>query len=749
MKNSQKPDHKSLATLLHWLKEGRFVIPDFQREFEWEAKDIRDLVRSIFLDYYIGSLLLLKGKKETFDALSCEPIYGYDVSEESDYIVLDGQQRLTAINYAFTAPDKPLPNRTGRAFFWIDVTRFMDGDYEEAFEYRWDSRNARRLFSDPQVQFEQHVFPCAIVGASSGYERYEWVRGYQEFWTRRADDLESADPTEAKHARKHAENGKRFGSQVDETINQYQISYNELDRDLDIAKVCDIFTQLNSKGVRLDIFDLMNALLKPRDLQLKHLWRSASERLQFVDTNKMNVYVLQVMSILAQDYCSPRYLYYLLPGQEKTIRLSDGSRRRETLVDDASDFLERWNIAVDALEDAITVLKHPHEYGAVAPRFFPYVSILPVFAALRDQLRRSPAHLHFSGRRKLRHWYWASVFDNRYSGAVESTSTQDYRDVQKWIHDDDKKPQLVEDFERRLSGLDLHNATNSASSVYKGVFNLLVLKGARDWNSGDIPPYDSVDDHHIVPASWGHDHLKPNEINSILNRTPLTAETNRHVIRDRLPNVYLRDLITQNGESAVRKIMEYHYISAAALQVLLRKPFSPEDYAEFLQERRIAILDAIQSQISDEMVDLSPALRQLDEDIQQIELGLRGLLVDTFENETNRLPGHVAARLWERIEKAALKNPIFDVVRYNTLAGMLEYADLRELQQVITSAPGWPAFQPLFVNKTTFDIKFDQLAELRNAIRHSRAVNEVIRKDGEAAIAWFKQLLRSATPALR
>jgi uncharacterized protein with ParB-like and HNH nuclease domain len=80
MKDAQKPDHISLNTLVGRLKEGRFVIPDFQREFEWKPWDIGDLMRSIFLDYYIGSLLLWKGKKENFDALSCEPVYGYPES---------------------------------------------------------------------------------------------------------------------------------------------------------------------------------------------------------------------------------------------------------------------------------------------------------------------------------------------------------------------------------------------------------------------------------------------------------------------------------------------------------------------------------------------------------------------------------------------------------------------------------------------------------------------------------------------
>ena len=74
MKDVQKPDHISLNTIINRLRDGQFVIPDFQRDFEWKPWDITELMRSIFMDYYIGSLLLWKGKKTTFDALSCEVI---------------------------------------------------------------------------------------------------------------------------------------------------------------------------------------------------------------------------------------------------------------------------------------------------------------------------------------------------------------------------------------------------------------------------------------------------------------------------------------------------------------------------------------------------------------------------------------------------------------------------------------------------------------------------------------------------
>jgi uncharacterized protein with ParB-like and HNH nuclease domain len=49
------------------LREGRYVIPDFQRDFEWQPWDIKELMSSIFRDYYIGSLLLWKGKDENFE----------------------------------------------------------------------------------------------------------------------------------------------------------------------------------------------------------------------------------------------------------------------------------------------------------------------------------------------------------------------------------------------------------------------------------------------------------------------------------------------------------------------------------------------------------------------------------------------------------------------------------------------------------------------------------------------------------
>jgi len=66
--------------------------------------------------------------------------------------------------------------------------------------------------------------------------------------------------------------------------------------------------------------------------------------------------------------------------------------------------------------------------------------------------------------------------------------------------------------------------------------------------TGNIPQYGDLDDHHIVPKTWGKDHGIKRDIDSILNRTPLTADTKRRVINERLPNTYLPEMIAANGD---------------------------------------------------------------------------------------------------------------------------------------------------------------------------------------------------------
>ena len=87
MKNLERIDKKNLQSIISSLKENKFGIPDFQRDFEWGPWDVTELIKSIFEDYYIGTLLLWRSSKENTDYLSCQPIYGAPEKKDFDHIV--------------------------------------------------------------------------------------------------------------------------------------------------------------------------------------------------------------------------------------------------------------------------------------------------------------------------------------------------------------------------------------------------------------------------------------------------------------------------------------------------------------------------------------------------------------------------------------------------------------------------------------------------------------------------------------
>ena len=72
---------------------------------------------------------------------------------------------------------------------------------------------------------------------------------------------------------------------------------------------------------------------------------------------------------------------------------------------------------------------------------------------------------------------------------------------------------------------------------------------------------------------------------------------------------------------------------------------------------------------------------------------------------------------------------------------MSVFFDFRELQDVMTAKPLWHLFEARFGTKETLNARCGGLAELRNTIRHSRPLNDVTKKDGEAALMWFDQVL--------
>src|SRR5882757_4617441 len=88
----------NLADLLDGIEDGSVVLPDFQRDFEWSEAEVVSLMATVMAGWPAGSLLLMRGAPTFFSTRPFKGAPRRDV--EPTYVVLDGQQRLTALSNA-------------------------------------------------------------------------------------------------------------------------------------------------------------------------------------------------------------------------------------------------------------------------------------------------------------------------------------------------------------------------------------------------------------------------------------------------------------------------------------------------------------------------------------------------------------------------------------------------------------------------------------------------------------------------
>ena len=144
---------------------------------------------------------------------------------------------------------------------------------------------------------------------------------------------------------------------------------------------------------------------------------------------------------------------------------------------------------------------------------------------------------------------------------------------------------------------------------------------------------------------------------------------------------------------------------------------------------------------ADELFSSRSKIKTLDARLETIELQLRTLITSTIGSDPRQLPSEVNERAQERIANEAKRNAAFDPARYKSLPAKLEFSDLRELEKVLINKLLWPKFKDRFGSQEALAIRFGQVAALRNALRHSRHVDDIARTDGEAAIMWFERVL--------
>jgi len=90
---------KPVSVLLEELEEGALGLPEIQRSYVWNRPQARDLIDSLYREYPSGLILLWKPKElpELRDTALAE-----NSKKAPDFLILDGQQRLTSLMKVFS-----------------------------------------------------------------------------------------------------------------------------------------------------------------------------------------------------------------------------------------------------------------------------------------------------------------------------------------------------------------------------------------------------------------------------------------------------------------------------------------------------------------------------------------------------------------------------------------------------------------------------------------------------------------------
>src|SRR4051794_19809191 len=124
MRLSPRTEPIAVEALLDGIEEARTALADFQRDFDWSGPAIRSLLATVLMGWPAGSLLAVEGDHPDLSVRRFEG--GPEPRKPVDLIILDGQQRLTALLHAVAG--------RGPLRFSVPLVALESGDVDDIEE---------------------------------------------------------------------------------------------------------------------------------------------------------------------------------------------------------------------------------------------------------------------------------------------------------------------------------------------------------------------------------------------------------------------------------------------------------------------------------------------------------------------------------------------------------------------------------------------------------------------------------------
>ena len=216
----------TVESLIKDVEKGEISLPDIQRPFVWNNKKIRDLLDSMYKGYPVGYLLFWKNE-------SGDRQIGVEEKQKSPkLLIVDGQQRLTSL-YAIIKGKEIVKENYDMARIYIAFNPI-----EERFEV-----------TDAAIRKDNRYIPDISEIWNSDSSVYNFVRSY-------ISNLETFYNI-------NEEERNKIETAIPNLHNLIKFPFVALELDADIAveDVSDIFVRINSKGTTLNQSDFILTLM--------------------------------------------------------------------------------------------------------------------------------------------------------------------------------------------------------------------------------------------------------------------------------------------------------------------------------------------------------------------------------------------------------------------------------------------------------------------------------------------------------
>ena len=582
----------SISTLLGYVDDGTIAIPEIQRPFVWDTTKVRDLIDSLYREYPVGYIITWKSPDVKLKD---------GTSSEGKQILIDGQQRITALTAALLGRE------------------VLDNNYKKKrIKIAFNIINEEFQTNNPAIEKQEDWIPDISEFMRNGnINIFKFVNEYSEKF--------NIDP--------NIVNERIAKLQAIKTISIGRI---ELGSTLDIETVTEIFVRINSAGVVLSQADFaMSKISVNEEYHGNDIRKAIDYFCHFAKTPSDYDNIKQNDVSFSQKDIFNKIIWIkdkadnlYLPNYTDVLRVAFTYKFKRGKLQDLVSLLsgrdfETREYRDDIIEDSYRKLFEGVRAFVDQTNFERFLMIFKSAGIIDESLIRSRSVVNVGYilflllkekgvrpdviERIVKRWLVMSIITQRYTSSPESQFDVDVRRINEA---EDIVQYIEEELARQLNdgfwnGILVENFNTSvASSPYWKIYLAAqITLNESAFLSKDMKVRTLVENrgdvHHIFPKDYLQKNGKNSRVlyNQIANFALIQTETNLQ-ITNKAPNVYMAEVMMQcnTKEATIGSILDREVLEENLRINCIPQGFSKmsiENFDDFLKQRRILMAQKI------------------------------------------------------------------------------------------------------------------------------------------------------------